>query len=75
MSRLYPTNNNKNTMRRGTHERRRAVRRRRKGLSTLEVVMTAGVMLPITAFLISMGVLFLRVLYTVIGTMIGSPAM
>ncbi|MEZ6086504.1 MAG: hypothetical protein R3C05_00405 [Pirellulaceae bacterium] len=45
----------------------------RRGMSALEVVMTTALVFPIFATSAYVGIRALRVLYTVIGSMVGSP--
>ena len=59
----------------GHSVRRTGARRfnRRRGMSSLEVVMTTALVFPIFATTAYVGIRALRVLYTVIGSMVGSP--
>lgn len=47
--------------------------KKRRGMSSLEVVMTTALVFPIFATTAYVGIRALRVLYTVIGSMVGSP--
>lgn len=47
----------------------------RYGLSTLEVVMATGIGLPVFALLTFTGIYLCRIVYSVIGSMVGSPLM
>ena len=48
-------------------------RRARRGLSALEVVMTAGVLLPLAGVLLFLGVDMSKYLYGLISTLVGWP--
>ncbi|TWU03695.1 hypothetical protein [Neorhodopirellula pilleata] len=50
-----------------------AHRKPRGGMSAIELVMTTALMFPSIVFFAFLGVRALRVLFTLIGTMIGSP--
>ncbi len=49
------------------------VRRFRSGMSSLEVVMTTAIMLPAFAYLAYSAIRVFRVIFTVVGSMVGSP--
>lgn len=53
--------------------RRRSRRRLRRGMSALEVVMVTALMLPTVVGLTFIGIRVLRTLFTVVGSMVGSP--
>ena len=55
------------------NSRRRSKRRARAGMSALEVVMTTAVFFPIFATCAYVGIRALRVIFTVVGSMVGSP--
>lgn len=63
---------------RPTTRTQRAPRRddsQRRGIAAMELVMTTAIVFPAVAFCVTTGILFLRTLFSVIGTMIGCPAM
>ncbi len=45
----------------------------RSAIATIEVVMTTAIMLPMLAMLAWSGMRAFRVLFTVVGSMVGSP--
>ncbi len=47
----------------------------RSGLAAIEVVLAAGISLPIVVFVFYWGIQACRVLFCLIGTMVGSPNM
>ena len=49
--------------------------RRRRGMSTLEVVLTTGVVFPGLVFVVYAGIQVCRLVFSLIGTMSGSPIM
>ncbi len=49
--------------------------RLRRGLAALEVVLAAGITIPILAFLLYAGIRVCRFFFSLAGTMIGSPYM
>lgn len=48
-------------------------RRARRGLSSLEVVMSAGVLLPLAGVLFFLGIDMCKYLYALISTLVGWP--
>lgn len=48
-------------------------RRARRGLSSLEVVMSAGVLLPLAGLLFFLGIDMCKYLYALISTLVGWP--
>ena len=60
-------------------KRRRTTRRvrglKRRGLSPLEVVMTTALMFPSIVLTAYLAINLCRALYSIIGTMVGSPVM
>jgi hypothetical protein len=52
---------------------RRASRHRRRGLATLEVIMTTAVMLPIAAAILFLGIEMAAIVYQVIGGLVAWP--
>lgn len=48
-------------------------RNQRRGMSTLELVIATGIGLPVFVFLAYAGIFACRVLFSVMGTMVGSP--
>jgi hypothetical protein len=59
----------------GSRFARQSRRCLRGGLAALEVVMAAGITLPILAFAAYVGFRVCRFFFSVLGTMIGSPYM
>ncbi len=53
--------------------RRSRVRRRRRGLASLEVIMTTAVMLPIAAAILWLGIKMASIVYQVIGALVAWP--
>lgn len=56
-------------------DRRSAGRRKRKGMTALEVVLIIGALLPIMVFLLRMLIIGLRLYHEHIGYTVGSPLM
>jgi hypothetical protein len=50
-------------------------RQRRKGMATLELVMATAIGFPMFALLLYWGIHACRALFSIIGSMIGSPLM
>ena len=53
--------------------KRRRDARRRRGMSTLEVILTTGVVFPGLVFVVYAGIQVCRLVFSLIGTMSGSP--
>ena len=59
--------------RRRAQRKRSARRQRRLGMTALEVLMTTAIVIPPLAVMCYQGIRALRVLFTLIGSMTGSP--
>jgi hypothetical protein len=55
------------------HLSRRVRRHRRRGLASLEVIMTTAVMLPIAAAILFLGIEMAAIVYQVIGGLVAWP--